>query len=462
MNLTGFQKRVAEIPEEINLALLGGRGGGKSTGMALLALRHAEVHGELARMIFVRRSYPGLRDFEQTSRDVFGIAYGATARYSANDHVWRLPRGGFFELAQLDCHADLQKFQGRSITTCFIDEVGQYASPELPDLLRGNMRAPRGVPTRTIVAANPGGPGQTWVAKRWILGKEPWKAYKDAHGSWWMWCPSTVDDNSTIDQTAYRRQLEAACASDPELLKAWLSGSFMSATGSYFGMSLDESRNAVGPFKALPMHRETNPNRRTYGQLVPWEHWLAHDFGSSAPSATYLLCESPGAEFDGKFYPRGSIIVIDEYAVYRRDSLNAGLNWTAATTAEAVLDWCKGWKARPEGVGDDAMFSQTGHGSSIADEFSRKGVRLEPAKKGGRVPGWQKMKRMLADAGKPDLPGLYVSRSCDYFWQTVPFLARDQKRPEDCDSTGSDHGADAVRYGLMRQKIVSTIGPLRL
>lgn len=31
------------------------------------------------------------------------------------------------------------------------------------------------------------------------------------------------------------------------------------------------------------------------------------------------------------------------------------------------------------------------------------------------------------------------------------YLARDQKRVEDLDSTGPDHRADACRYGLMKQ-----------
>jgi len=45
-----------------------------------------------------------------------------------------------------------------------------------------------------------------------------------------------------------------------------------------------------------------------------WRTWLAHDFGSSAPSVTYIICESPGAEFDGKFYPRGSLLAFDKLA----------------------------------------------------------------------------------------------------------------------------------------------------
>ena len=62
------------------------------------------------------------------------------------------------------------------------------------------------------------------------------------------------------------------------------------------------------------------------------------------------------------------------------------------------------------------------------------------------------MRRMLAAAGKPDIPGLYVSRRCEGFWATVPYLARDVKRVEDLDTTGPDHWADACRYGLLVQR----------
>ena len=62
------------------------------------------------------------------------------------------------------------------------------------------------------------------------------------------------------------------------------------------------------------------------------------------------------------------------------------------------------------------------------------------------------MRRLLIDAEQADKPGLYVARGCEYFWRTVPYLARDQKRVEDVDRTGPDHGADACRYGLLRPK----------
>ena len=62
------------------------------------------------------------------------------------------------------------------------------------------------------------------------------------------------------------------------------------------------------------------------------------------------------------------------------------------------------------------------------------------------------MRRLLSHAGKPDRPGLYIARRCRYFWDTVPMLARDAKRVEDVDTTGPDHGADAICYGCLRQE----------
>lgn len=64
------------------------------------------------------------------------------------------------------------------------------------------------------------------------------------------------------------------------------------------------------------------------------------------------------------------------------------------------------------------------------------------------------MRRLLNDAGKPDRPGLYVSRRCTYFWATVPYLARDPRRPDDVDTRGPDHAADAVRYACLYQRPV--------
>jgi hypothetical protein len=144
--------------------------------------------------------------------------------------------------------------------------------------------------------------------------------------------------------------------------------------------------------------------------------------------------------------------IIDELATNKRDRPHEGLGWTVPILAEEIVAMCERWGVSATGCADDAIFAKSGHGAgSIADEFTRAGVRFYPAKKADRLTGWNIMRRMLADAGKPDVPGLYIARTCSYFWETVPYLGRDQKRVEDVDSASPDHAADAVRYGCLRQ-----------
>lgn len=447
LELNPFQTNLLSVPEELDVFAGGGRGGGKSYGLAMLALRHCEQYGDRARVLYLRKTYAGLRDFELVTRELFGLVYGTTARYNGTEHIWKLPNGGYLELGQLETHSDYAKYQGRSFTLMLIDEAGQYAQPDLLDIMRSNLRGGKDIPIRVVVAANPGGPGHHWLAKRYVFQAGPWKPFREEKSKrTWIYAPSTFDGNQFIDREQYRDQLESACPTDPELLRAWLTGDWAVNRGAYFASVLDESRNAVAHWENLP---------------EGWDTWLAHDFGSAAPSVTYLMAQSPGDFHEGVFYPRDSVVLVDELAAVRRDNLNMGLNWTAATTAEAIIEMCRKWTVKPRGVADDACFAQSGYSSgSIAEEFSRKGVYFTPAKKASRIAGWQFMRRMLADAGKPDKPGLYISRGCSYFWDTLPYLARDQKRMEDLDSTGPDHGADACRYGLMRLMRHASVQPL--
>ena len=449
IELNDFQQRLLASPEELDVFAGGGRGGGKSYALALLALRHCEQYGDKARVLYIRKSYAGLRDFELVTRELFGLVYGTTARYNGTEHIWKLPNGGYIELGQLETHGDYAKYQGRSFTLLLIDEAGQYAQPDLLDILRSNLRGPKEIPIRVVMAANPGGPGHHWIAKRYVFQAGPWKPFLESKSKrTWIYAPSTFDQNQFSDRDQYRDQLESACPSDPELLRAWLYGDWAVNRGAYFASVLDEHRNAVDPWTAMPEH---------------WDTWLAHDFGSSAPSVTYIMAMSPGDFHEGKFYPRGSVVLVDELAAVQRDNLNKGMNWTAATTAEAITELCLQWGIKAKGVADDACFAKSGYSSgSIAEEFARKQVYFTPAKKADRITGWNLMRRLLGDAGKPDVPGLYISRACTYFWDTLPYLARDQKRVEDLDSTGPDHGADACRYGLMRLRRTASATPFRM
>ncbi len=107
---------------------------------------------------------------------------------------------------------------------------------------------------RCVLAANPGDVGHQWIAARYVFKAAPWVPFDEPKSQrQFVYAPSTFLDNPFIDQDQYRRQLEAACPSDPELLRAWLEGDWAVARGAYFGAVLDEQRNAVPTWKAIPV-----------------------------------------------------------------------------------------------------------------------------------------------------------------------------------------------------------------
>jgi hypothetical protein len=454
MTPTPLQMRILAVPEEFDIGLFGGRGGGKTSGICFVSMRHIEMYQGRARVLYVRRSFPGITDFEAVTRDMFGLCCPGSS-YNAGSHLWRFRNGATMKLDQYETSADFAKFQGQSYTLIIVDEGGQYPDPALIDLLRSCLRAPEPIKPRLIIAANPGGPGHGWIQRRHVFAAPDGVPYVEPKsGRTFVNINSTWRDNPTIDRDEYRRQLAAACATDPELLRAWDLGDWTVQRGAYFSAVLDADRNMVEPWKL-----DFGPRKRPDHHADAWSFYLAHDFGVSAPSVTYICAESPGITGpDGRYYPRGSIVLLDEFASNEPGSLERGMGYTVPVLADRIKEMARKWSVRPEGVADDAIFARTGHATgTIGDEFARCGVFFMPAQKGGRTFGWERMRRMLQDAGKPDAPGLYVSRLCSYWWDTVPLLARDPKKSDDVDSRQADHGADACRYALTRIKHSVTV-----
>jgi hypothetical protein len=283
-------------------------------------------------------------------------------------------------------------------------------------------------------------------------------------------CPSTYRDNEHLDQATYRRQLEAAAAGDSELQRAWIENDWNALRGSYFG-------EVIGPAVAFgPWSPETWPGRpprwavqhpEFVGQFyrknpgAMWEIFISHDFGSSAPSVTYVCARSPGTTGpDGRYYSRGSLLLLDELASVDLCDPTRGLGWTVPDLAKQIREMCGRWGVPARGVADPSVFAKTGHSSgSIGSEFAKAGVHFMPGRN-ERIAGWSRMRTLLANAGKPDVAGLYVSRACRYWWETVPVLPRDPRRREDCDTRGPDHAADACRYAVTHEQRPATVTEL--
>jgi hypothetical protein len=383
-------------------------------------------------------------EFALNAAEFFRRIFGEGMRVNLQPpQRFTFPGGGVLVVDQMSSDADYQKMMGRSLSAAYCDELGEHRDLRLIDKLRASLRSAQGVPTRMILIANPGGPAHALLNKRFIVGTSPWQPTVDkVTGRPFVWCPSTYRDNPHLGPE-YEAQLVAACAHDPEMLKAWRDGSWAIDRGGYFSSVIDEARVAVEPWPDWPKPK----SRRHY----PFHASLAMDWGSSAPCVVYLVARSPGGEAFGRYFSRDSLILVDELSTHIGDEYNTGAGFTVPEVASRIRDLCARWgfDYPLEGAADDAIFAKTGSAlGSIADEFRQAGVRFYPARKLGRVQGWQRMRTLLSRASRLDVPGLYVSRLCRGWWATVPSLQRCSRNPEDVDSRGPDHWADASRYAI--------------
>ncbi len=244
---TEFQTRVLSVPVDCDIALLGGRGGGKSWALAWLMLQYIQAYEQRASILYVRKEWPGLRDFEKVLLELVKAAY-PDATYNLKDMIWRIPNGGTIEMSQ--CSTITQsygKLQGRSFSMVMVDELGLYPDFSVVDTLRSNLRAPKGVPTRMVIAANPNGANHSGILKRYVRKLEPWKisslpgiAERIIH------CPSTFRDNPRLNRAEYETQLRQSSAGDEGRLAAWLDGDWESGLSDLFFSSTRGGRGNSG------------------------------------------------------------------------------------------------------------------------------------------------------------------------------------------------------------------------
>lgn len=425
---TPYQHTVLSIPEQWNLLLAGGRGGGKSTAAELLVLRHVEKYGENARPLLVRETHKAVTELEDKLDELLTSAYGRGVRHNRADHVFRMSSGAAVELGQIDGPNAYKKFQGRSFTLLVVDEFGLLRDRRWIDLLKSNLRAPEGIPLREVRTANPGGPLHAFIHQTYIAAAPAWHPF-EVDGETWVQCPSVFTDNPHLDHADYERRLRASCGNDEELARAWLSGDWNIARGAYFAGVLDEKAHML-------------PVAWPYPVTKAWRPFIAMDWGSSAPSVVYACLIAPG---DIGPFPKDSLILLDELATVDPNDPNLGLGWPPGKLAEAIHELCGRWGFSAHGVGDDAA----GLEDTLLNVLREHKVFLTRPRK-ERVAGWQAMRQRLHSAKERDgRPGMWVTARCKYFWATVPFIERDPHRPEDVMTSGPDHAADAARYAVM-------------
>lgn len=212
----------------------------------------------------------------------------------------------------------LARLQGRSFICAIHDEVGNHFDAGFIDSSAATLRGPAGVPTRTILLGNPGGPFHPVLQARYGIPAgypEPGKASRflsEDLGKHCIFASFRAASNQHLDLDQYIRNIKVACADDPALLDTWLHGRLdVDIARAFFGSSYGVRRSL----------RDVRP-----GGVLPEElklAFVAMDWGCSAPTVAYLCLQEPAGT------PKGSIWLLDEFYV-------------AASTAGGQRDWSRG------------------------------------------------------------------------------------------------------------------------
>jgi hypothetical protein len=405
----------------------GARGGGKSDYLLGDYCQDGD-QGQAWRGVVFRRSYPELEELISRSLTLIPQTWPGSA-WSKHEKTWTLPTGATLRMRSMERMEDAAAYQGHSYAWIGYDELSAWPDDRAYRMLMACLRSAEPVQAKRVRAsANPGGPGHHWVKTRFIdPAPAGYRVIIDAEtGGTRVYIPSRVSDNRILlaRDPGYVERLKGV--GSPELVRAWLEGDWNAVVGSYFP--------EFGPQHIL----------RPFRVPKEWLRGRALDWGSARPFAVLWFAISDG----GQQLPKGAMLIYREF--YGASAPNVGLRLSAEQVADMIREHEIGDEATAYGVADPAIFAADG-GPSIAERMALRGVRFKPADnrrvgKLGAAAGWDVVRQRLV--GDDGVPQLYVFDTCRNLIRTLPTMQHDPRRPEDMDSTGDDHCADALRYAV--------------
>lgn len=413
----------------------GSRGGGKTDGVLGKWALKEKRYGKHFNARAFRKTSVSFEDAIERAKEIY-LPLGA--KFNETKSFFRMPNGGRVAFGYLDHLSDADAQQGKNLTDAWVEEAGQYASPNVIDKMFGALRSAHGVPTQLVLTANPGGSGQGWIRERYGLVPFP-KGPKimtrtSPTGATISMAviPSRITDNRELMESDPSYIDRLSFVGSAQLVRAWLDGDWNAIEGAFFD-EWDEARHVVAPFAIPP----------------DWLRFRSMDWGSAAPFSVGWWAVVGDEYRDGDMgLPRGAMVRYREW--YGSSSPNVGLKLTADAVAEGIKSRETGDKIA-YGALDPAAFAQDG-GPSIAERMAGKGVYFNRADnkrvaQAGAMGGWDIMRQRLR--GEDGRPMLYVFSTCRDFIRTVPVLQHDLSRVEDLDTDAEDHVADEARYACM-------------
>lgn len=455
-----WQQMALAVPDKFDLLLAGGRGGGKTVLLEMLIVRDAIRFGSGYVGALVRRELLGLRKLEQELiSQIEEIPELRGSKYVTSKKEFRFSTGGILYLHYIKDENAFGRFQGIDLSHVYIDESGQIPDPAPILRLRSSMRSTHeGVTPRMCLSCNPNNPGSWWHFDHFISRMIAWRPqYVELFRKEVVLVHSTLYDNPHIvDRDGYVESLRASCNFDESRIQSEVYGSWGTTSGAFFGAVWDQQRIQLPAIGGLPVKEPA---------FDPRDVWLGLDWGSKAPCAIVLAYRMRNAGWwGGRRIGAGSTILVDEvYSAAKSPDGTVLWQTGARRTTTEIAQLVREMVERNgisidqipvrQRIADAAIGADIGsRDGSIGNQLKAAGCAFTAGPKGRRSTGWQLMATMLEAAGSPDAPALYATTAVQSFFHTVPTLVHSATDPEDIDSSGVDHTADAVKYMLCAMK----------
>jgi hypothetical protein len=220
-------------------AYAGGAGSGKTDLLLLYGIIHRWHENPRFKQVFMRRTYPEIRDEIIPRTNRFYRPLGATLNQSSM--TWTFPSGARIILGHCEDENDVHRYDTTEINLFTPDEITSFTEWQYLYISLERVRtSDPSLPAITRCCGMPGNIGHTWFKNRFV---KPWpaggKIIIGKAGRKRFYIHSTLLDNPKIDPS-YKQQLEAL----PEAEKrAKLSGDWDAFQGAVF----DEFRDRRYP-----------------------------------------------------------------------------------------------------------------------------------------------------------------------------------------------------------------------
>lgn len=400
-----------------NEILLGGSlGGAKSTSLVIdagiYAMRNPGVNIIMIRQSFVELERTVISKFTDIfPREVY--------EYKSSQRRGFFSNGSVVNFGYLETDSDLGRHQSAEYQYLGWDEATHNTEFQHRSLKK-RVRSPfKGVPTRIVYAANPGGASHQYFYQRYMKNKTPYMIYETEETKGLeeprtqCFIKSGLIDNPYIfeNDPNYKYMLLEMTEAEKEM---YLYGNWEINAGQFF-KEWDEKKHIIDDYKI-----------QADDQL-----FITCDYGTSKPSAVYWCALTR----------TGQIIAYRELYTMRMNEPDVGDNCSATELAKRILDLTP----KDETIQlkymvlDNACWSNLGHGQTIYHLIKKVLPWTIIKTNKERIAGWQHFRYYLEATNKEHKPYFQCTKTCKNLIRTLPALVHSTTDDKDLNSKQEDH-----------------------